>query len=101
MVGEEADGLQLVVAEEVRLLDDHDGGASALGVFGGQRVGGLWGQGGVMGQGLPAEGGDDAVVDAAHPDGGVGQVDDGVAAAVQGWPARRARRRSCRRRPRR
>jgi hypothetical protein len=33
---------------------------------------------------LAAEGGDDAVVDAAHPDGGVGQVDDGVAAAVQG-----------------
>ncbi len=36
-----------------------------------------------MSQGLPAERGDDAVVDSAHPDGGVGQVDDGVAAAVQ------------------
>ncbi len=66
------------------LLDDDGGCASALGVFGGQRVGGLWSQGGVVGQGLAAEGGDDAVVDAAHPDGGVGQVDDAVAAAVKG-----------------
>jgi hypothetical protein len=36
-----------------------------------------------MGQGLATQRGDDAVVDAAHPDGGVGQVDDGVAAAIQ------------------
>jgi hypothetical protein len=68
----------------VRLLDDDGGCSSALGVFGGQRVGGLWSQGGVVGRGLAAEGGDDAVVDAAHPDGGVGQVDDAVAAAVNG-----------------
>ena len=38
----------------------------------------------LVGQGLAAEGGDDAVVDAAYPDGGVGQVDDAVAAAVKG-----------------
>ena len=69
--------------QQVGFVDHHDGDASALGVFGGERVGGLRGQGGVMGQGLPAEGGDDAVVDAADADGGVGQVDDGVAAAVQ------------------
>ena len=52
-------------------------------MFGGECVGGLRGQGGVVGQRLPAEGGDDAVVDAAHPDGGVGQIDDGVAAAIE------------------
>ena len=33
--------------------------------------------------GPPAERGDDVVVDAARPDGGVGQVDQGVAAAIQ------------------
>jgi len=38
----------------------------------------------VVGEGLAAEGGDDAVMDAAHPDGGVGQVDDAVATAVKG-----------------
>jgi len=37
----------------------------------------------VMGQGLATQRGDDAVVDTAHPDGGVGEVDDGVAAAIQ------------------
>jgi hypothetical protein len=52
-------------------------------VFGGQGVGGLGGQGGVVGQGLATEGGDDAVVDSPDADGGVGQVDDGVAAAIQ------------------
>src|ERR1700736_4852572 len=62
---------------------DHDGGAAALGVFGGERVGGLGGQGRVMGEGLATQRGDDAVVDTAHPDGGIGQVDDGVAAAIQ------------------
>ncbi|CFS68365.1 Uncharacterised protein [Mycobacterium tuberculosis] len=36
-----------------------------------------------MGEGLSAERGDDAVVDALDADGGVGQVDDGVAAAIQ------------------
>ena len=68
---------------EVTLVDHQDGGTAPLGVFGGERVGGLRSQGGVVGQGLSAEGGDDAVVDAAHPDGGIGQVDDGVAAAIQ------------------
>ena len=41
MVGEQADGLELVVIEQVGLVDDDDGGAAALGVFGGERVGGL------------------------------------------------------------
>ena len=34
--------------------------------------------------GVPAERGDDVVVDAAHADGGVGQVDEGVAGPVEG-----------------
>ena len=41
MVREQADGLQLVMAEEVGFLHGQDGGAAALGVFGGERVGGL------------------------------------------------------------
>ena len=72
------------MTEQVGFLDDHDGGAAAFGLFGGERVGGLRGQGRVVGQGLPAEGGDDAVVDVPDADGGVRQVDHGVAAAVQG-----------------
>jgi hypothetical protein len=47
MVCQEPQRFQLVIAEG--LLDDYDGGASALGVFGGECVGGLGGQGGVMG----------------------------------------------------
>jgi hypothetical protein len=84
MICQEPQRFQLVIAEQVRLLDDHDGGASPFSVFGGERVGGLWSQRGVMGQGLPTQRGDDAVVDAPDADGGVGQVDHGVAAAVQG-----------------
>ena len=56
-------------------FDDDDGGAATFVAFGGQGVGGLGCQGGVVGQGLAAEGGDDAVVDTADSDGGVGQVD--------------------------
>jgi hypothetical protein len=37
-----------------------------------------------MDQGLPAERGDDLVVDAADPDGGVGEIDDRVSGGVQG-----------------
>src|SRR3954447_7283808 len=36
-----------------------------------------------MDQGLPAQRGDDLVVDATDPDGGVGEVDDGVPGRVQ------------------
>ncbi|CKW61842.1 Uncharacterised protein [Mycobacterium tuberculosis] len=35
MICQEPQRLQLVIAEQVRFLDDHDGGASALGLFGG------------------------------------------------------------------
>ena len=54
-------------------VDDHDGGAAPLGVFGGQRVGGLRGEGGGVEAGDLTEGGDDVVQHAADPDGGVGQ----------------------------
>ena len=49
-----------------------------------ERVGGLGGEGGVLWAGHAAEGGDDGVVDAADADGGVAEVDDGVAGGVQG-----------------
>jgi hypothetical protein len=76
----------LGVVEQVGLVDDQDGGAAAFGLFDGQGVGGLGGEGGVVDEGLPAQGLDDLVVDAADPDGGV---------VRRGW------RRFCRRRPRR
>ena len=46
MVGEHPDRLELLVVEQVGLVDHDDGGAAAFGVFGGQGVGGLRGQGG-------------------------------------------------------
>jgi hypothetical protein len=61
------------MAQKVGLLDYDGGRASALGVFGGQRVGGLWSQGGVVGQGLAAEGGDDAVMMPRTPTVGSGR----------------------------
>ena len=41
-------------------------------------------EGGHVGAGQAAEGGDDGVVDAAGADGGVAEVDDGVPGGVQG-----------------
>ena len=73
----------MVVVEQVRFVDDQDGGAAAFGVFGGEGVGGLGDEGGGVEAGDPAEGGDDVVQDAADPDGGVGQVDDDVPGGVQ------------------
>jgi hypothetical protein len=72
VVGEHADGFELGVVEQVGLVDDQDGDAAAFGVFGGQGVGGLRHEGGVVDQRVAAEREDDLVVDAAHPDGGVG-----------------------------
>jgi hypothetical protein len=53
VVSKQADGLQLVVGEQMRFLDDQDRDTTSLRVFGGERVGGLWREGGVMGQRLP------------------------------------------------
>ena len=84
VVGEHADAFELGVVEQVGFVDDEDGGAAAFGGFGGEGVGGLWDEGGHVGAGQAAEGGDDGVVDAAGADGGVAEVDDGVAGGVQG-----------------
>jgi hypothetical protein len=78
-----ADRLELGVLEEVGLVDDQHRGAAAFGLFDSQGVGGLRDEGGVVGQGLPAEGEHDLVVDAPNSDGGVGQVDDAVPGGVQ------------------
>ena len=82
MVGEHPDRLQLRVVEQVRLVEHQDGGAAAFGLLGGQSVGGLGNEGGVVYQGVPAEGGDDLVVNAADPDGRVGQIDHRVTGIV-------------------
>ena len=83
MVGQHPDGLELGVIEQVRLVEHEHGGAAAFDLFGGQGVGGLRDQGGVMGQRSPAQREHDLVVDATDPDGGVGQVDDAVAGRVE------------------
>ena len=83
MVREHADGFQLGVVEQVRLVEEHDRGPAAFGVLGGQRRGGLRNQGcGVEAGHLP-ERGNDVVEHAADPDGGVGQVDHHVPGGVQ------------------
>src|SRR6266498_3784145 len=68
----------------MRFVEDHDRGAAAFGVFGGQRVGGLRGEGGGVEAGDLPEGGDDVVQHAADSDRGVGQVDGQVPGGVQG-----------------
>ena len=95
------DRFELLVIQQVRFVDDEHGVAAPFGVFRGQRLGGLGGQGGgVEGRGV-TEGGDDVVQHAADPDGGVGQVDDHVPGRCPGRRWRPGRRRFCRRRPRR
>jgi hypothetical protein len=71
VVGEHAQAFELGVVEQVRLVDDEDGGAAAFGVFGGQGVGGLGNQGGVVEAWGAAQRGNDGVVDAAGADGGL------------------------------
>ena len=57
VVGEHADGLELLVAGQVGLVDDKDGGAAALVALGGQHGAGLGGQPRAGPVGLAAEGG--------------------------------------------
>ena len=83
MVGEHADGFELRRLEHVSFVDGEDGGASAFGLFVGDGVQRLGDEGGVVGAGHAAEGGDDGVVDAADADGRVGQVDQHVAGLVE------------------
>ena len=56
---------------------------AAFGVLGGERLGGLWDQRGLVEPWCAAQRGDDAVVEPARADGGVAQVDDGVPGWVQ------------------
>ena len=60
MVGEHPDGFELRRGEHVGFVDGQDGGAAAFGVFAGDGVQGLRDEGGVVGAGYSAEGGDDA-----------------------------------------
>jgi len=83
VVGEQAQGFQCVVGQEVGFVDEQDGGAGAFGVFGGEGVAGLGDQGRGVEAGVAAQGGDDVVVDAAGADGGVGDVDQVVAGGFQ------------------
>ena len=72
-----------MVVQQMGFVDDEHGVAAPFGVFGGQRLGGLGGQGGpVKGRGVP-ERGHDVGEHAAHPDGGVGQVDEHVPGRIQ------------------
>src|SRR6266702_6337135 len=82
VVGEHADGFQLVVVEEVGLVDDQHWGAASFSGFAGEHAVGLGGQRrGAVG-GPAAQGGDDVVVDAPDAGGWVADVDDGVAGRV-------------------
>ena len=81
--GQHPDRLQLVMGQQVRLIDQQDRQPASLGELGGQVLGGLRDQGGVVEAGNPAEGGDDRVVNASRADLGVGDGDELVARGVQ------------------
>ena len=83
MVGEHADGFELAGFEHVSFVDGQDRDPAAFGVLAGEQVHGLGGEGGVVGFRDPAERGHDGVVDAADADGGVAQVDEGMAGGVE------------------
>jgi hypothetical protein len=84
VVGEHADLLELLAGQQVGLVDDQHAGLGLLGLFGGEQLGGLGDQGGLVVAGLLAEVAGDLGVEAVGADEGVGQVDDGVADGVQG-----------------
>lgn len=72
VVREHPDRFELGIVQQVGLVEDDHGGTSAFGVFGGQRISGLRGQGRGVERGDVSERGDDVVQHAAHPDRGVG-----------------------------
>ena len=82
-VGQDPDGLELVVGQEMGLVDDQDGDPAALVVLGGEQAGGLGGEGGGAVGGPAAERGDHLVVDAPGAGGRIGQVDQGVPGLVE------------------
>jgi hypothetical protein len=84
VVGQQADGFKLAGVEHVGFVDGQDRDSAAFGVLAGEQVHGLRSEGGVVGLGDAAEGGHDGVVDAADADGGVAEVDEGVAGGILG-----------------
>nr|WP_228759931.1 hypothetical protein [Pseudactinotalea sp. HY158] len=75
--------LELFGGEQVGLVEDEDDGAAAFVFLGGQQVGGLGDEAGLVEARDGAEGGDDLAVDASAADGGVAYVDGGVPGGVQ------------------
>src|SRR5581483_5007384 len=71
------------MVEQVSLVDDQDRGPAPFGGFPGQDAPGLDGERGGAVDGPAAQGGHDAVVDAADPGGGVADVDDRVGGGVE------------------
>ena len=82
-VGQHPDRLELVVGEEVRLIDRDDDVPVFLLGLGGEGGLDLGDEGGVVEAGGLAERGGHRAVQAAHPDLGVGQVDQGMPGGVQ------------------
>ena len=84
VVGQHPDRLELLVAQQVGLVDDQDGGAAALVAFGGEHGGGLGGQpGGSCGRAGRRRSVTIVSWRPRMPISGVGQVDDGVPGGVQ------------------
>ena len=82
-VAQAADAFQRVGAQQVRFVDDEDDLFAALGGLGGEQVLGLGDQRRVVKARAAAEAGHDRGVDAAQPDAGGAEVDDGVPGGVQ------------------
>jgi hypothetical protein len=78
---QEPELFELVDAQQVGLVKDQDHGAAAFVFLGGEHLGGLWDQCGLVETRDPTQGGDDPGVEAAATDGGVALVDGGV----PGW----------------
>jgi hypothetical protein len=74
-VGEQAELLELLGGQQVGLVDDQDDAAVAFVFFGGEQVGGLAHDFGLVEAGSGAERGDDRDVEAAGAERGVGDVD--------------------------
>lgn len=82
--GEEADLLELLGAEQVRLVDDEDDPSPALGLLRREEGLGLGHHLGLEEARGGAQRGDDRDVEAAGAEGGVGDVDDLVRGRVEG-----------------
>jgi hypothetical protein len=82
--GQQSQLLKLVGGQQMSLVKDHHDALAALVLLRRQRVGGLGDQRRLVEPGHTTEGGDDGGVEAPGADGGVAEVDDGVAGGVEG-----------------